>query len=152
MALPRTASFGQFNILLGDGADPEVFTAPCGLTKKDVKFDGKASSVIVPDCDDPEAPAWEDKAISALSGAVTGDGILSMADLARWNTWFQSGLDKNIQVWIDLPGAQGGGYWSGAAILSSFEISSALATEGNRCTVKVQIDNDGSWPWTPNPA
>lgn len=152
MAQPRTLSFANFTVLLGNGATPETFAAPCGLTSRDVKFDGKSSSVIVPDCNNPEAPAWEEKAVSALSGQVSGDGILSMADLATWNDWFQSGLDKNIQIWVNDTAANGGGYWSGAAILSTFEVSAKLAADGNRATIKVTIDSDGPWTWTANPA
>lgn len=152
MALPRTINFAQVTILLGNGASPEVFAQPCGMTSKAISFDGKSSSVIVPDCDNPLAAAWEDKAVSALSGQVQGEGIVSMADLATWVNWFASGADKNVQIWFNLPNAQGGGYWSGAAILSKLDFDTKLASEGNRATLKFTIESDGAWPWTNNPA
>jgi hypothetical protein len=152
MALPRTLKFDKFTILLGNGATPEVFAQPCGMTDKTIGIDAKSSAVIVPDCDDPTAPAWEDKAVSALSAQVTFSGILSMADFATWNTWGLGGLDKNVQVWLTDTNANGGGYWSGAAILSKLELKAKLGSDGNRVLISGTIDSDGAWPWTPNPA
>ena len=56
MALPTTARPGSFIIALGDGGDPEVFTAPCGFTSKAFSFARNLSEVQIFILDDrPES-------------------------------------------------------------------------------------------------
>ena len=58
MAQPTVAKPGAFVISLGDGATPEVFTAPCGLTTKAARWNRGLGEVNIPDCDDPDAVIW----------------------------------------------------------------------------------------------
>jgi hypothetical protein len=65
MAKPTTLSFANFKVYLGDGASPETFVAPCGFVQKALTLDATTSDTNVPDCDDPEAPAWTERGITA---------------------------------------------------------------------------------------
>src|SRR5690606_33512417 len=58
MAPPKTAAWYKMLIQVGDGADPEVFSAPCGLTTRGLNFSAETSDTTVPDCDDPSLPSW----------------------------------------------------------------------------------------------
>lgn len=150
MAKPRTLPFGNFKVYLGDGATPENFTVPCGFTKESLKIAAASSSAVVPDCDDPMAAAWEEKAVSSLSAQVSGSGVLAMAGLATWRTWMLSALSKNVRVMFDDTGANGGGYFQGAAILSDFSSDADRTANGGRTQISVTIESDGQWTWVDN--
>jgi hypothetical protein len=150
VAKPRTLPFGNFKVYLGDGATPEVFSLPCGFTKESLKISNASSSTVVPDCDDPMAAAWEERAVSAISAQVSGSGVLAMAALATWRAWALSGQSKNIRVMFDDTGANGGGYFQGAAILSDWSSDADRTANGGRTQISVTIDNDGEWTWIDN--
>ena len=134
MAKPTTFRFGELLIEVGDGASPEVFTAPCGLTSKGFNGTADTSDTSVPDCDDPDAPAWKERAVTALSRDISGDGVLASEYKVTWDTWFSSGLTKNVRITI------GGLVWTGAYLLSGFNITGAL---GEKLKVSVSMQSDG---------
>lgn len=150
MAKPRTLPFGNFKVYLGDGGGPETFSVPCGFTKDSLKLASQTSSTVVPDCDDPDAAAWEEKAVSSLSAQVQGSGVLAMAALATWRAWFLSAASKNVRIMFDDTGANGGGYFQGAAILTDLSFDADRTANGGRTQISVTIDNDGEWTWVDN--
>ncbi len=117
MAKPTTGAFSKLLILLGNGASPEVFAAPCGLTSKGFEISATSGDIQVPDCDDPDAPAWTERVVKALSAGVSGSGIMAVESFDTWNDWALSGLAQNVRVKLDLPGL---GYYSGRFILTKF--------------------------------
>ncbi|MDR3512627.1 MAG: phage tail tube protein [Caulobacteraceae bacterium] len=151
MAKPTTLPFSSFQVLLGDGATPETFSAPCGFTKRSLKLSSQTSDTIVPDCDDPTIAAWTERNVSSLSGQVSGNGVTAMGSLSTWRAWFLSGQTKNIRILFNLPGAQGGGYFQGGAVLTDWSHDADIKSEGGRTQQSVTLDNDGLWAWTDNP-
>lgn len=146
VAKPRTLPFSDFVVLLGDGATPENFTAPCGFTKRSLKLSAATSEAVVPDCDDPDAVPWTERLSSSQSAQVSGSGVLAMASLATWRA--RVGVSGNVRVMFDDTGANGGGYYQGAAILSDLSFDSDRTANGGRTQISVTIDNDGEWVWT----
>ena len=144
MAQPTVATFGKFLLLLGDGASPEVFSAPCGFTDRSLELKADTNSTQVPDCDNPDAPAWETKDISTLSVTVTGQGVLALEALPKWRDWYFSATPKNVRVQLALPAGKGPGYYQGAAILTSLKHDSAV---GEKIKLSVNIENTGAWSW-----
>lgn len=144
MAKPATLSFGKFLVLVGNGATPEVFAAPCGFTDKSLEITADTSSTDVPDCDDPDAPAWGEKNVKTLSAQVTGSGVLAQDAHKTWRDWLLSGLERNVRVQFPIPLAQGGGYYEGAAVLTSFKVS---GSHGDKLKVDVTIQNASAWDW-----
>ena len=109
----------QLYIKIGNGASPEVFTHPCLInTKRGIQFQSSANKVIVPDCDNPDDPAWTQVVKDALNASITGSGVLDTTDIAFYNDWYDSPDAKNVQVWL---GAKG--YWQGAFQLINFQIT-----------------------------
>lgn len=147
MAKPRTLGFGDFKIYVGDGASPETFSAPCGFKQKSLQFSANASGVIVPDCADEEAVAWEEKAVGSLSAQVTGQGVHAQTASDVWRTWMLSGLPRNIRIVFDDTLANGGGYYYGRAILTTLGYATSLGSDANKVQRNVVIDNDGEWQW-----
>jgi predicted secreted protein len=135
--LPGTKLF----ILVGNGATPEVFDNPCGLTTNGIDFTASTGNTLIPDCADPEAAAWEAKDINALSAQVTGTGVMAIESFSVWNGWFQSGQLKNCQVKLDDPAL---GYWAGAFVLTSLKYG---GTRGQKVTLDITLANSGAVPW-----
>jgi len=145
LAKPTTLSAAKLLILLGDGATPtEAFTAPCGLTTKGINFSAASNDITVPDCDDPDAAAWSERVISALSGTVSGSGVLAMESLETWREFFFSGVSKNARVKIDTTLANNGGYFEGKFICTTFNLTGEI---GNKIQVEIELQNDGEITW-----
>lgn len=148
MAKPTTLGFGSFKVYLGDGASPEQFTAPCGFTQKALNLSSASSDTLIPDCDDPTAPAWTEREVSSLSAQIQGSGVMALESLATWREWWESGLSKNIRVEFDTTSALNGGYYEGPGILSNLGFSTQLNQDGNKVQQQITIDNASAWTWT----
>lgn len=139
MAQPHTYRFGHLLIELGNGGNPETFSAPCGLTSKSFNGQAATSDTNVPDCDDPDAPAWLERDVTSLSRDITGSGVLAEESLETWDDWFQSADPKNVQVSL-TDGDDGTRTWSGSYILSGFEITGQF---GDKIQVNVTMLSNG---------
>jgi hypothetical protein len=146
MAKPTTFSASKLYISLGNGGSPEVFTVPCGLTTRGITLTKNTNDVTVPDCDDPDAPAWIERAVENLSGEATGSGILAAEALPTWQAAFNSTVSRNVRIGINAPPASNGGYYAGKAHLTSFGVTGDL---GDKLQVAVTIVSDGEWVWVP---
>lgn len=145
MAQPSVLAGTKLWIMVGDGATPEVFTQPCGLTTRGIAFTAQTNSTNIPDCDDPELPSWEAKDIVSIAAQVTGNGVLAKEAFDTWNNWFQLAEAKNCQITLDDPDL---GYWSGSFVLTNFRVT---GQRGQKVLVDITMDNNGAVPWTANP-
>ena len=145
MAQPTVLAGTKILVLVGDGASPEVFGEPCGLTTKSFELSASTNSTLIPDCADPELPAWEAKDINALSAQLTGSGVMAVESLATWRDWFMAAEAKNAQIKIDDDSL---GYFSGSWILSSMKLG---GQRGQKITLDVTLVNTGAVTWIDNP-
>jgi hypothetical protein len=146
MTRPTTIKGSKFLIQLEqDPPGSGIFVAPCALTTKGIDFSAETNDFNVPDCDDPDAPTFTERVVSALSASVSGSGTLAMESLETWRMWLDSGLEKNIRVKIDAPLADGGGHWSMSAVITGFNVG---ANQGELATVELTIQSNGAWTWT----
>lgn len=141
MAKPVTLSASKLSIWLGDGASPEQFVAPCGLTTRGITFNAASNDSVIPDCDDPDLPAWIERNIASLEASVSGSGVLSVAAFPKWNDFMQGGVSINCRVVLDHAQL---GYYEGLFILSQFEVT---GEQGNKINVSVKLDSDGEIGW-----
>jgi hypothetical protein len=148
VSAPRTLSFSNFKVYISDTDSPGVYTAPCGFTQKALTIDAETSDVTVPDCDNPEDPAWTERSVTALSATITGAGVMAMASLTTWQTWALAATARTVRVEFDDTGANGGGYYEGDAILQSLGHAVALGSDGNKAQLNVNIISTGEWTWT----
>lgn len=139
MAKPTTASAAKLTIWLGDGNSPETFVSPCGLTTRGINFTASANDVNVPDCDDPDAPAWVERVVQSLSAGVTGSGILAYEALDEWEDFYFGGLAKNCRVIIDW-GSGGLRRYDGAFLCTTYNVTGEL---GNKIQVEIGLQSDG---------
>lgn len=129
----------QLLIKIGDGASPEVFTHRCLInTKRGIKFTSSANKVIVPDCDNPDDPAWNEVIKDALSALIDGAGKLDNkpATITFFDAWFRGDEAKNVQVWLGTKG-----YWPGPFQLTGWELS---GDRGNNADASLTLESDGA--------
>lgn len=133
----------QLYIKVGDGASPEVFTHPCLINmKRGIKFQSSANKVIVPDCDNPDDPAWQETFVDGLNISVDGAGKLDAAAVPTYDTWWRGGEAKNVQVWLGTKG-----YWSVPMKLPGWSVD---GDRNNYCDVSVTMESHGAGSaWTP---
>jgi predicted secreted protein len=103
VAAPTTLRGTKLLIKLGDGATPEVFTAPCALATKAFNRTTSTNEFNVADCDDPDAPVWTERVKGAISAGVTGSGTLAEESLDLYEAFFAEVDPRNVQIVIDYP-------------------------------------------------
>lgn len=101
MAAPSTLRGTKLLIKLGDGATPEVFTAPCALATKSFNRSSTTNEFNVADCDDPDAPVWTERVKGAITAGVAGSGTLAKESLDLYEAFFSQVDPRNVQIVID---------------------------------------------------
>jgi predicted secreted protein len=141
MAQPTVLAGTKLLLLVGNGASPEVFAEPCGLTTKSFDFNASTNTNLIPDCDDPEAPAWETTDINALSASLSGSGLMTVASYQVWREWFLSAEGRNMHVKFDHADL---GHYTGSFKLLNLKHT---GSRGNKVTVEVSAKADGAVAW-----
>lgn len=146
MAQAKTFRFSDVMILLGNGASPtEIFAAPCGLTELGMTIATDTSETVIPDCDNPDDPAWKITDISALQMTLTGQGVLDRTARKAWEDWAFGGVEKSVRWMYDVTAADNGGHYQAPGILTSYQVT---AQRGQRATVQIGITLNGKPQWT----
>lgn len=138
MPQPNTAKPGKMRVLLGNGATPEVFSAPCGLTTKGLTVSKNLAEVSIPDCDDPDAPYWMARDVESMSSSISGEGVLAAESEALWNAAVFS--TDNVSVRVEVEFTTGTRVWEGAYHLSEFTVN---AQQGQRVSANISLQSDG---------
>lgn len=143
MTKPTTTTFGGFVVQLGDGGSPETFAAPCGFTSKAFNQTSNTQETSVPDCDDPDAPAYIERGVDTQSAEITGTGVMAQGAFDTWENWRASGLSKNCRIY---PMGLSNGYYQGAFVLTQFNNA---VQRGQKVNIDVQMQSDGQYTWNP---
>lgn len=139
MAQPLTYKFSKFRVLLGNGATPEVFTAPCGFNARALNRSKNLTEIDIPDCPDEDAPSWVGRDVRSQTWSITGEGVLAQSAIDTWEAWMIATSSKNVR--IELEGGSGTKVYTGAGHLATFNLS---GTRGERATVNIEIQGDGA--------
>lgn len=148
MAGPKSVRGSQILVQIGDGADPEVFATDCLINaERGIAFSTDTSEQVIPDCDNPDDPAWKEVTKDGLSATITGAGILNTPSIADMFAWLASDDARNCRVLLNgVTLANGGGYWAGAFKLTAFEITGAPK---ERATSTITLVSHGTVTWVP---
>lgn len=141
MAKPRTYVGSTVAIFLESAASPGTFLRPCGLNNHTVTFSKNTQDVTVPDCDDPELPAWIERGVESLDMNANGSGILAAEAVDNWWRAFNTTESINARVYIGKPdNIADGRYWEGRVHITSFEVT---GERGGKAQASVTIVSDG---------
>lgn len=132
-------------IQFGDGEQPEEFAHSCTInTSQDFTIEATTTDATDPNCLDPDAPGWVLRSVDTLSAAINGAGTADVVSYGVLRKKALTGEPFNIRVLIDLPKAQGGGWYAGRFVITSL----GLAKEGKgylSSTVALQSDGVVAW-------
>lgn len=149
MTAPVTLKSGsQFQIKLETAPGSGVYEAPCGFTTKSFKQTKSVNESVIPDCDDPDAPAYVERDVDSLSSEITGSGFLATEDLADWQAFFASTDSLNVRFYYGSLGTYAG-YYQGAYHLTDM---SNVGDRGKKVTMDITLQSDGAWTWTATPS
>jgi len=123
----------QLLVKVGDGASPEVFTAPVLInTTRSLQLTGNAVATVIPRTDDVSAPGKTVRGVSSVDWQVSGAGILHVGDDKTYTDWLLTGAAKNVKV---VNNKTGGVILTGSAVLTAFEISGGEVAGKLTCTL-----------------
>ena len=149
MAQALTVKFGEQALLIGDGENPEVFSAPCGINSLTKSTSTNTSDVDIPDCDDPDVVVWLGIDEVSKRMTLTFAGTIAQQSLATWQDWELDGGTRNVRWLRNLTNLALRGYLAGPALLTEFE---ETAESRGRYTFTGTIIFDGKPTWTSLPA
>jgi len=138
MAQASTIKLGKSALLLGDGASPEAFTAPCGLEQLTMTVNIETTNT--PDCSDPDLPSWLVSDEVSKQMTISGEGVLDTTAMQTWRDWFMGGGEKNVRWFTDLAAGSGGGHYEAPAILTTYE---EQGQRGQRWRVSIGVALNG---------
>lgn len=138
MAEPTTIKGGKVKVLLGNTAQPIVYSAPCGFTQRSVAINKGLEEVQLPDCDDPDAMSWLGRDATSLSMTVGGEGLLAAESVDVWLAAVESEESTPVKVIWEFPAKTI--TWTGKMHVESFEIG---AEDKKRVTSTVSLQSDG---------
>lgn len=149
MAQAKSLKFAQQTVMLGDGAEPtEAFTSPCGFESLTLTVNIETNTTNIPDCTDPDLPAWLVSDEVSKQMVIAGNGTLDTDAMQIWRDWLFEGGEKNVR-WVTAGlAANGGGYYSAPGILTTFEES---GERGSRWQSSIGITLNGKPIFTPAP-
>ncbi|QTL01913.1 hypothetical protein J5J86_13970 [Aquabacter sp. L1I39] len=133
-------------IEFGDGESPEEFAFNCSInTSREFTIEGSTIDATTPNCVDPDAPAWVGRVIDTLSAGISGEGTMDPISWGALRDRMLAAVPFNARVTLDLTGAQGGGYFAGAFVMTSL----GVAKEGRGfVSCSVELQSDGAITWT----
>ena len=147
MAQAKSLKFADQIVMLGDGATPtELFAAPCGTTELTLDVNIETNTTNVPDCTDPDLPAWLVSDEVSKQMVITLSGTLDRDAKIMWEEWLMEGGEKNVRWVTTGTAAEGGGYYQAPGILSQFQYQ---GQRGQRWQFNIGITLNGKPAHTP---
>lgn len=151
MAMPDIVKGTYFDVLIGDGDDPEVFTPICGLTSRGMTHQVNTNDTFIPDCANPEDVPKRRVVPTGEQWDVSGDGLYNLAQEALIRG--AMGVTKNYRFRIARPAGSiaGAGWWEGPGMMTNKQLGGNTGG-GEFGTLSVAIASDGEWVWVPQAA
>lgn len=148
MSQPDIVRGTYIDILLGDGATPEVFTPVCGITTRQFTSQINTNDSFIPDCDDPEDVPIRRLIPTGRQWDLSGDGLYNLAQEAILRS--AEGVTLNYRFRIRRPAGSivGTGYYEGPGMLTQRQIG-GNSGNGEFGSISLAIASDGTWVWVP---
>lgn len=147
MAQATTIKGGKIRVLLGNDANPIVYSAPCGFTQRSITLNKGLEEVQIPDCTDPDKVDWVGRDATSLSMGISGEGVLASESVDTWIEGFESIDSIPVKVEWEFPAKTI--TWTGRMHIESMEVG---ANNGQRATNNVSLQSDGEMVRVTTPA
>lgn len=138
MAQATTIKGGKFKVLIGNSANPIMYSAPCGFTQRSITISKGLEEVSIPDCNDPDKVDWVGRDATSLSMSVSGEGVLAAESVEVWVDGVHSTNSVPVKIIWEFPAKTI--TWTGFMQVESLE---AGANNGQRATLSVSLQSDG---------
>jgi hypothetical protein len=127
---------------------PIVYASPCGLTTKNFALTKNLQEIDLPDCDDPDAPAWIARDVQNLSATISGDGVAAAESVPAWNAAAIS--TDSVPMKVEIEFTTGMKIFTGLFIVDNLTFG---AESGGRVTLAINAQSDGEVDdqWVPTP-
>lgn len=146
MSVPVEIDFAQ--VLMGDGASPEVFTVICDLTNVNINEGAETSTRYRRDCTTPGTPPKRRSRVTGTFWDVTGTGLSNAPQIATLKAAL--GARKNYQIigYRDdgTPAGAEIGTWEGEAIMTARNYS--VDREGDT-SMEINLEGQDDLTYTP---
>ena len=144
MARPAIVKGTYVDILVGNGAAPEVFTAVCGLTTRSFTHQVNTSDQFVRDCADPEDVPHRRLTVTGEQWDLSGEGLYNRAQAATIRA--AVGVTRSYRFVVSEPTGETveDGFYEGPAMLTNLQLG---GSDGEFGSVSLQIASDGEWAW-----
>lgn len=148
MATQKKVDWHKAKIEIGDGETPEVFAAPCAIITRGLELSAENSQVFLLDCATPGVAGWATRNVVGKSASISGNGSLDPGDYATWRDFYMDAVPKNVRFNMDIPVADGGGYWEGPFILTTFNNNAGRDDNGGVMQFEIELMSAGDLTWT----
>ena len=138
MAQATTIKGGKIRVLLGNDANPIVYSSACGFTQRSITLNKGLNEVQIPDCLDPDKVDWVGRDATSLSMGISGEGVLASESVDIWIDGFESIDSIPVKVEWEFPAKTI--TWTGRMHIESMEVG---ANNGERATNNVSLQSDG---------
>ena len=138
MTYPTTIKGQKWALMLGNSADPEVFTVVCGITTKGLQRTNQTGDTTVWDCEDPDAPPIIERDILAGDWTISGSGQAVLAELDRLEDALA--VPSNWRLVLYGTGTTVVRTYTGNAIMTDLTIN---AVNGQRAEVSLTLTGNG---------
>jgi hypothetical protein len=146
MSLPTEVDFAL--IKLGDGAQPEVFTAICGVTDVTINEAAQINDRYVRDCTKPgEVPVRKVK-VNGKSLEISGTGLSNADTVADLMGAIGKHKNYKVETYAD-DGTDAGsllGTYAGTFVMTANNLS---APRDSAASGQINLANDGAYTYTP---
>lgn len=148
MAKPKLLRGTYINILLGDGAGPEVFSPICGARVKSLNHVVETSEDYTRDCADPTDIPTRDIIAIGERWDMPFSGVLNRTQLEDLQA--AVGVIRNYRFELAQPAGDAvfGGYWAGQGMLTGLNVT---GDDGTNATIEGTILSNGQWTFTEVP-
>lgn len=143
MAAPTTASGRKVALYLNTTGSTWVLI--CGLKEKSFTLAANAAEDTIYDCSDTDAVPFVTREMVSKSAEASGSGTAAINHLDELRAAFEANAAMNWRYEIPGAGADGGGYWQGAFIITSLKIGASI---GQKADIDISLQSAGAVAWT----
>lgn len=146
MVAPTTYKGSSIALFIEDTANPGTYIRPCGLNDHSFNFTKNLNEVNVPDCDDPDLPAWVERETESVDFSGSGSGILAAEAVDQWWAAFANTSSILGRAYIGKPdNITNGRFWAGNFHITGFEVT---GQRGQKALITTQFASDGELTFT----